>query len=421
MSVMVRRLVPDPAEVALDDVLAGLAAAPVLEPFSDELIDACDAVSRALLRDVAARRMPELVALAYWLRRSSSVALREQFRAMDTGGARLRPQGLAFHVPPTNVDTMAMYSLAFSLLVGNRNIVRISPRGGEALQRIGAALDTALADPALAAVRAGTALISYGHEAEPTAACSAACDVRVLWGGDATVSALRAIPLAPGARELAFADRFSLAAIAVEAWEAAGPEERAELARRCFNDAYWFDQNGCASPRLVLWRGPRDAAARASEEFFGALDAELRGRGHELPLGAETAKQAFAAGAAIDLPVEAVRRYSNELTVVRLASLDGLRRDHPAGGLFFEAAVEDLAAFAAVTTRKDQTMTAHGFGEDELAAFVRAAAGRGVDRIVPFGEALNFGRHWDGMDLLRELTREVVVDVQSPAAVRLRA
>jgi hypothetical protein len=38
---------------------------------------------------------------------------------------------------------------------------------------------------------------------------------------------------------------------------------------------------------------------------------------------------------------------------------------------------------------------------------VRAANGRGVDRIVPFGEALTFGRFWDGYDLLAELTRRV--------------
>jgi hypothetical protein len=421
MTGLVRELVPTVGQAAIDDVLARVRDAPVLEPFCDELISACDAVSRALLGDVAARRMPELVALAYWLRRSSSIALRDGFAEGDTDVAVLRPRGVAFHVPPTNVDTMAMYSLALSMLVGNRNVVRISPRAGAALERICSALNVALADPAHAAVRAGTALISYGHEHAPTAACSAACDVRVLWGGDATIAALRAIPLTPGAHEIAFADRFSLAAVAVDAWEAAAEPERAELARRLFNDAYWFDQNGCASPRLVLWRGPPGAADRASSELFALLDAELRQRGLELALGAETAKQAFVAGAAIDRPVAAVRRFSNELTVVTLTSLDGLRRDHPAGGLFLEATVSDLADFAAVTTRKDQTMTAFGFPADELRAFATAAAGRGVDRIVPFGEALSFGRHWDGMDLLRELTREVVIDAHAPAAVRLRA
>jgi hypothetical protein len=52
-------------------------------------------------------------------------------------------------------------------------------------------------------------------------------------------------------------------------------------------------------------------------------------------------------------------------------------------------------------------MTVSGFAGDELARFVRAVNGRGIDRIVPFGEALTFGRFWDGYDLLQELTRRV--------------
>jgi hypothetical protein len=60
-------------------------------------------------------------------------------------------------------------------------------------------------------------------------------------------------------------------------------------------------------------------------------------------------------------------------------------------------------------TRKDQTLTAHGFTSEELTAFARSLHGRGIDRIVPFGEALSFGSLWDGYDLLAELTRTVQV------------
>jgi hypothetical protein len=57
--------------------------------------------------------------------------------------------------------------------------------------------------------------------------------------------------------------------------------------------------------------------------------------------------------------------------------------------------------------RKDQTMTVSGIDAERLARFVRKVNGRGIDRIVPFGEALTFGRYWDGYDLLAELTRRV--------------
>jgi hypothetical protein len=37
--------------------------------------------------------------------------------------------------------------------------------------------------------------------------------------------------------------------------------------------------------------------------------------------------------------------------------------------------------------------------------------GRGIDRWVSMGHALDFGAVWDGYDLLGELTRRVVVEV----------
>ena len=40
-----------------------------------------------------------------------------------------------------------------------------------------------------------------------------------------------------------------------------------------------------------------------------------------------------------------------------------------------------------------------------------AVNGRGIDRIVPIGQALQFSRHWDGYDLFAEFTRQVTIDV----------
>ena len=50
-------------------------------------------------------------------------------------------------------------------------------------------------------------------------------------------------------------------------------------------------------------------------------------------------------------------------------------------------------------------MSHFGFALDELREFVAAVGGRGIDRIVPFGQALSFAPIWDGYDLLTEFTR----------------
>jgi hypothetical protein len=306
------------------------------------------------------------------------------------------PRGLAFHVPPSSVDTMFVYSLAVSLLVGNRNVVRLSQRRTETTEVLIDALNATLADhPAVART---LAVVSYGHELEPSALLSKAADVRVIWGGDATIETIRALPLAPHATELLFGDRFSLAVL-----DAASPEE--DLARRLYNDAYWFDQMGCSSPRLVVGVGP--GAQERLEALFDALHHEVAERRYELELGAVLAKRAYAYGALADRPVARFRELGNELTVLELTTLEGFDRTHPGAGLFYAIALPTLDDLAPHVVRKDQTMTVSGIDGERLARFVRAVNGRGIDRIVPFGEALTFGRYWDGYDLLAELTRRV--------------
>lgn len=394
---IVETLVPRRGEAELEEIAAALAVQPSAAPFAPELVDFCHAVSRALFADRRAKRHPELVPLASFLRHASVTALADDFAAGARADVVQVPRGLAFHVPPSSVDTMFVYSLALSLLVGNRNVVRLSQRRGAATEVLVDVLGRVVGEHP--AVGRRLAVVSYGHELEPSALLSRHADVRVIWGGDATIDTIRALPLAPHATELLFGDRFSLAVLR------GGGADPGELARRLFVDAYWFDQMGCSSPRLVVGVGA--GAWDALERLFDALRGEVRARRYALELGAVLAKRAYAYGALADRPVRRYRELGNELTVLELDTLAGFDRAHPGAGLFFAAAVGALEDLAGVVVRKDQTMTVDGFDGAEVARFVRAVNGRGIDRVVPFGEALTFGRFWDGYDLLAELTRRV--------------
>jgi hypothetical protein len=98
------------------------------------------------------------------------------------------------------------------------------------------------------------------------------------------------------------------------------------------------------------------------------------------------------------------------LTVLTLASLTGFDRSHPGGGIFFEAYLDSLAALGPVLERKDQTLAAFGFDDTELRSFIHGLNGRAIDRVVPIGQALQFGRFWDGRDLLLEFCRHIYFD-----------
>ena len=398
-----------PVERALSKTEAvGLFANPgdgLFEPFSPEVIDFCAAFSLSISRDPEARAYPELQSLAFYMRRSALHQLRAEYEALLTPESLLAPRGTVFHIPPANVDTIFLYSWLISVAMGNRNILRLSQRESPqvaALCRLYRA--TITAHPALAA---NTAMFRYGHDSAITQVFSDACDLRVIWGGDTTVNAVRSIPLPPHAREIAFSDRYSMAAIRAEAVAGLGEAALAKLAERLFNDIYWFDQMACSSPHLVVWLGSEPAMREASARLFEALAEHLETRQFHLPAGIGIEKLTFLSRTAIDRDLVSTERRGSVLMAARLQTLHGFDRTHCGAGFLFEIRVDELTDLLPHLNRRDQTLTFFGIDQSELRAFAAAARGRGIDRMVPVGQALNFHRYWDGLDLLAEFSRRI--------------
>ncbi len=404
----VQQCVPRQAQREVQALVQAVGAVPSRRPFDPALVDLCAAVSAGLLAHPASRRFPELVALAFWLRRAELARLADEHRALATASTLLAPRGLVLHLPPANVGTIAVYSWALSLLVGNRNIVRLSSRASPVTDTIVEVIATALA-AAPADLAQGNIFLRYGHEDDITAALSAACDLRLVWGGDASVAAVRAIPLPPRALELSFADRWSLSAIGTRAYRALDAEGRQHLAEAFFNDAYWFDQLGCASPRLVAWIGPD--ADPCSRDFFAAVARVAAQRGWTLDAGRALDREHFAWRAALDAPVRDVRREADSVLVLDLDHMTDLSRDHVGGGVFFQVQLDRLDDLVPHIQRRDQTLGHFGLDPAALRRFAAGVAGRGLDRIVPIGRALAFDRYWEGHDLLQALSRRVVLEL----------
>jgi hypothetical protein len=294
-------------------------------------------------------------------------------------------------------------------------VVRISrSRTSDQVTLLCELLRAALAEDRFAEFSDELAVVAYDHEAESTAALSSEADVRLLWGGDETIDRLRPVPIPAAAHDLTFGDRFSFAVLHSAAFLDADDQLRARLAERLFNDAYWFDQLACASPRLLVWVGGHAEVDRAREALFRELARVIAAKGYGLQPGAAIGKLTFMYGALLERPVESVYQAGSQLFVLRLKDLSGFDRSHPGSGLFFEARIDELGDLVTFVSRKDQTLTAYGFSTDELTSFARSLHGRGIDRIVPFGDALSFGRFWDGYDLLAELTRTIHVVTAEP-------
>lgn len=399
---------PADRELTLGQLLARLASAddgPGRLTYGDErVLGFLDRVSRRLLRPDLIRRHPELAPLGFFLRRSQ---LARWLSTADQPGTLRVPRGTVFHVPPSNVATLLVYPWALSMLAGNANVVRLPTRGSAATESLlGALCEIAAgADPE---IRRSQCVVAYGHDEEINSELSAVCRLRVIWGGDQAVSTLRRFALAPDARDLTLVDRCSLSVISAAGWLAADDPDRGAVVDGYYNDAYWFGQAACASPLTLCWIGPEDRTAKACADFLDRLEAVVARRRPQIDTEMAIEKRVATYGLAAEGVAVSVVHRGNTLATVSLGAGRLLDRWSGTGtfGLAFFPEFDDLVP---LITRRHQTMSHFGFTQGELLRFARRFGGRGIDRIVPIGEALGFERVWDGYDLLQEFSKSVTV------------
>lgn len=399
-------MVWDPVRMSIDDQLLverveamEYDGRPPLDPAAVALLGS---LSERILRDPVSRRMPQYVALAYWLR---PAALSRLLAAIPpaAAGTLAVPRGVALHLPPTNVDTIFVYSWAMSVLAGNANVVRLAATlSSEAEWLVGTVAETVAAHD-----QSGRQLFChYAYGGEVERALAACCDLRMIWGGDAKVHAVSVIPIRPDGLSIGFPDRTSLAIVASAAYRAADAATRDELAHRFFNDIFWFDQMGCGSPRLLVWL---DEPRELRDDLYERLGRVISARRYRVETGTAIAKLVHSS----DLLAEAVtvehRAYSNELHVSRADDPpSALRRGH-GGGFLSDWVARDLAEIAALVSRRVQTITHHGLDTAAATQLAGLVSGRGAYRLVPIGQALQFDTTWDGVDLMTHMTRRVLI------------
>lgn len=384
-----------PINGKFEEALNNLKEASLNRPFDEDVLEFTQSLSKRFVR---MRHLPEVVALGYWLRKANVKQMQAQFEKA-TEGKFVRARGMSFHIAPSNVDTIFVYSWMLSVLAGNKNIIRISSKS-----EVNDVLRVILEElPHVEKVAEQTMICTYGHEENATAVLSKACHTRVIWGGDATVNAIRSVPLAPLANELAFPDRFSLAVLNAEKVSQLGEQELDHLLDQFYNDVFWFDQMACSSPRLVVWVG------KSVEAFWQKFEQKIVAKQYELLAATQVLKYTTSLQLATENYVEKVEP-SPYFSRIQLDEVPAnVREQHCGGGLFYEYGVNTLTDLAEVMTDKDQTIAYFGFEPSELAQFVQVIPTRGIDRIVPIGQALNFDGVWDGQSFLTSFTREVVI------------
>jgi hypothetical protein len=378
------------------------------EPFAPTRMDTLARLSAGLLADPVLRQDPASVSVAYWLRRAQIARLVEEHArraAMEPDVVRV-PVGRVLHMAPSNVDTLFLYSWALAYLCGNASVVRLSQEQGVIVTALLRVIDSVATEDA--ELRASNRFVTYGHDDAVTSALSEWCAHRVIWGGDEAVAAIRPLPLPPHASERVFGSKYSFAVIDAARYREAPERERGGVASGFFNDLFWFDQMACSSPHVVFWIGAPDIAELAANDFEHALQSEVERRHFKPPVSSAVHRRSYAFGIAASADVRVVLEHPG-FVGLHLRDQAALNKEICGGGLLRHVPVERLSAVLPFIDEGDQTLTHWGVDGVALRDFAADAGARGLDRLVPIGEALAFDVVWDGFHLVDDMLRRVRV------------
>ena len=326
------------------------------------------------------------------------------------------PPALSLHVGAGTVPGVSANSLVRALLIGSAALVKPG-RSDIALTVLFA---RALAEEAPALARMAAVVYWEGGSGPAESAALSEADLVVIYGGDATVRALRE-RLPASTPLVAYHHRASVAVIGREALSRSDVSDTAESAARAIA---MFDQRGCVSPRAVL---VEEGASATPRDFASALMVALAEVGRALPAAALSPAEGSAIHqlrgatelrAAAGEPVELFVGEDVGWTVVLEgeATLD-LYCPHRVVCIHQIRDVRDVPAVLAPFASHLQTVGVAGLRGDRLTALADALGDVGVSRICGLGE-VPFPPAWwhhDGQGPLRALLRWVDLDTGFPS------
>jgi hypothetical protein len=293
------------------------------------------------------------------------------------------------------------------MLAGDANIVKIPSKDFPQVTILCSVLEELLHEEQWNELHGQIALVKYDRTQKAlTDFFSSFCDVRVIWGGDQTISDVRKSEIPARSFDICFADRYSLCVINAD--ELVNETSMETVARGFYNDTYLFDQNACTAPHLVVWLGKHENKLRAKDLFWSSLAAIVDA---EYSLQAVTAVDKFISFCREAIQEQDVKREPTDNNALIRVQLSDKPQDLVAirgiGGYFNEYDAESLHEITSLVTRKFQTLSYYGVEKGELERFIVEERLVGIDRCTPIGKTLDFDVIWDGWDLVSSMSRVV--------------
>ena len=375
------------------DVLAGVCEQKPMAVFAEETLEFLDALSKEIRKQPELHAYPDMAAFAFWCRKSNMIQEGAVY------GSAIG-KGVALHFVPSNIPLLFMYSLSAALLAGNSVIMRLPSKDSVQEGIVIRCMERVMAQMSVWKER--IVLLRYGHDKNVTDTLSKMCDVRVVWGGDASVAEICKSETKDGVEDLAFVDRKSAAVFDAQA--ILDCADMRGLVHNFYNDTYLNDQNACSSPSVICWLGDNNVVEKAKARFWESVDALVKER-YVLPANAAVKKWEMALKTAALQEDIHIIRHDNRVICIESNNLwINWWLSTMYCGYFIEYCGKDVRSIAPLAVKKCQTLTCFGVDVEMVKDFIKDGGFEGVDRVVGVGHALDFELIWDGIDLIKKMS-----------------
>jgi hypothetical protein len=327
--------------------------------------------------------------------------LSENSNTKDINSFVVKPIGKVFHLCPSNVDTMFIYSLVLALLAGNKNVVRISSKlESDLIFRLFDLFNSLLEKEEYKSLTDYINVVSYDRSDKLNEEISLNVNGRIIWGGDETVNQFKKYATKPKVKDLYFTDKVSLSIINLEDISKFN-DGLDDVVTNLFNDIYTFNQKGCSSPHSLFIVGSANDRKEVLERIYIKLSEMAEEKYEEDISSIASLKLNQSVVDIIEGKIFKTINSSNYITFSELSSNE-IPHSCGAGYLYYQLldTLEDVIPFI---NTKTQTITYTGLNNLEIKEFLNKIDVETVDRIVPIGKALDFDYIWDGYNIFMEM------------------